>query len=174
MPLKTFKLLIFHITPIISASVAEPCRGAAEYPLSRLQLLSRSRSFFFLLTPTPTPPHSPPPPLSTPHAHLAENTVQLTETCVKFNYGPAADALCVTQGDWEEAAARRRLCRRTSEQRSQWPGPLPGAGHVPSHGPNPPGHPSSLALPSLCLSRCSQVSRGGKRNPTHIVGHFCL
>lgn len=34
MPLKTFKLLIFHITPIISASVAELCRRAAEYPLS--------------------------------------------------------------------------------------------------------------------------------------------
>lgn len=43
MPLKTLKLLIFHITPIISASVAELCRRAAEYPLSRLQLLSRSR-----------------------------------------------------------------------------------------------------------------------------------
>lgn len=48
MPLQTFKLLIFHITPIISASVAERRRRAAEHPLSRLQL-NRSRSclFFF-------------------------------------------------------------------------------------------------------------------------------
>lgn len=42
-PLKTLKLLIFHITPIISASVAERRRRAAECPRSRLQLLNTSR-----------------------------------------------------------------------------------------------------------------------------------
>lgn len=47
---------------------------------------------------------------------FAENTVRLTVTCVKFNYGLAVDALCVTQGDWEGAAARRRLCRQQQTQ----------------------------------------------------------
>lgn len=48
---------------------------------------------------------------------FVENTVRLTVTCVKFNYGPAVDALCVTQGDWEGAAAAgRRLCRQQQTQ----------------------------------------------------------
>lgn len=109
MPLKTLKLLIFHITPIISASVAELCRRAAEYPLLRLQFQIKMSWFLgagwgwgcFFSGCTRT---------------FAENTVRLTVTCVKFNYGPAVDALCVTQGDWKGAAARRRLCRQQQTQ----------------------------------------------------------
>ena len=47
---------------------------------------------------------------------FAENAVKLTVICVKFNYGPAVDAFCVTQGDWREAAARWQPCR---QQRAQ-------------------------------------------------------
>ena len=107
------------------------------------------------------------------NVHLAENTVKLTVTCVKFNYRPAVDALCVTQGDWRKrqpggdpvgsswaqitmawAAAKSRDSATTR------PTDTPRAAH--GHSTHALSTRLSLSL-SLSLSRslCTQVSRKG-------------
>lgn len=94
------------------------------------------------------------------HAHLAEDTVKLPVTRVKFNYRPAVDTLCVTRGD-------RRKWRPggdpvgSSEHKSQWPGPLPRAGILPPHSLPTLQEQLMVSLRSLSLSQCTQVSRRG-------------
>lgn len=92
------------------------CRGAGAYPPSSRWVSSISRLNFSRYT------------------HLAENTVKLTEACVKFNYRPAVDALCVTQGDRRKRQPGGDPVG-SSEHKSQWPGPLPRAGILPSRSP---------------------------------------
>lgn len=66
--------------------------------------------------------------------HLAENTVKLTVTCVKFNYRPTVDALHITQGEWRKQQPGGDPVGN-SKHKSQWPEPLPSAGILPSHSP---------------------------------------
>lgn len=167
-PLKTLKLLIFHITPIISASVAELCRRAAEYLLSCLQLLSRSRSLYFLFFPS-----------STLHTHLCGKHSSANGDMCEIQLRTCCGCTLCNPGRLRGSSSQEATLQATSKQKSQWPGPPPGAGHVPSHSPPTlreqpvvTHHHTRSSLVSLGLARYTQVS--GKRNPTHIVGHYCL
>lgn len=141
----TFKFLLFwhHTCCIYFSNISSKCAEELKYSLPHRD---NSRLNFSRYT------------------HLAENTVKLTVTCVKFNYRPAVDALCVTQGDWRKLQPGGDPVG-SSEHKSQWPGPLPRAGILPSH--SPPTLQEQLMVthhrhsPRVSLSQCTQVSRKG-------------
>lgn len=151
-PLKTLKLLIFHIAPIISASVAELCRRAAEFLLSCLQLLSRSRSLFFFFS-------------STLHMHLCGKHSSANGDMCEIQLRTCCGCTLCNPGRLRGSSSQEATLQATSKQKSQWPGPLPGAGHVPSHSPPTlreqlvvTHHHTRSSLISLGLTRYTQVS----------------
>lgn len=149
---------------ISSWTVQESCRIFALMSAAPEQIKIAFLFFFFS---------------STLHMHLCGKHSSANGDMCEIQLRTCCGCTLCNPGRLRGSSSQEATLQATSKQKSQWPGPLPGAGHVPSHSPPTlreqlvvTHHHTRSSLISLGLTRYTQVS--GKRNPTHIVGHYCL